>query len=473
MQKLIKLTMTLVLLLFIASTYAGAPLWTLIPDPNYPTTLSITPIDTATVVYTVTNQSRKTSTLVLQSIPGITQITTAGNCPNVFTLAYRQSCTLSLLIHGNLLRGNIHNGPVVCRQGSAFECYQPGFNDALNITLIPVPKYMITPIAGANGSISPFIPQTIPSDGSLTLRATPDSWYQVDQWLVDGNLAQKGGSTYTLSHIDANHTVEVTFTRIGNLFASTLAGDVYFSANNGLTWNTTTIPSPGFAINSLFATQSTLYAGSADGKVYHSTDNGLSWGATAAVPGATAVNSVYITIISNILTIYVGTQDGHVYYSNDGTTWNATSNPGAGAVNGLFITPANTLYVGSNDGNIYYSTNNGASWTQISGPEASSSVPVYNIYAANNQLYVNVRRTSSNSTLPPGTVDFEYTYTSNSLTNPSPVWSLLAQITYTLFVNADASAIYAGTQNGYVFSLTTGDELGYITNSPISSIFFF
>ena len=43
---------------------------------------------------------------------------------------------------------------------------------------------------------------------------------------------------------------------------------------------------------------------------------------------------------------------------------------------------------------------------------------------------------------------------------------------YSLFVNADGSVIDAGTQGGFVYSLSTGDELGFVTYSPINSLFF-
>jgi len=408
----------------------------------------------------------------MEPIAGITQITSGGNCPEVFRLAANQSCSLTLLVHGNQLSGNLIGGPVVCQQGNKLQCYQPGLANVLNITLIPLAKYLITPTAGINGTITPSTPQTVLAGSNLTFTATPAMGYQVDQWLVDDGIVQKGGSTFTLSHIDTNHTIEVTFTNGGTLYAGTENGAVYFSMDNGLTWNTTTIPSPGFGVNSIFVTPSTLYIGSADAKVYHSTNNGISWHATSAVPGGTPINSVWVVPVNNVLTIYAGTQDGNVYYSTDGTTWNVTAKPGTGAVNSLFITPTNTLYVGNGDGNIYYSLNLGSTWSTITGPTPNTPVPIQNLFAANNQLYINTRAISSNSTLPPGTVDFEYSYTSDSLTNANPMWSLLSQITYTLFVNSDASAIYAGTQDGYIFSLTTGDELGFITYSPITSLFF-
>ena len=471
MPKMVKVAVYLVTLLLNLSCYAGNPLWTITPNPDYPPQISLTSTNSTTIKYTITNNSHRPHTLVMKPIQGITQITSAGNCPSSFTLAYKQSCTLNLLVNGSLLSGNIYGGPIICQQGSMLECYQPSIANTLNIIFVPLAKYLITPLMRMNGVITPNTPQTVYAGTNLTFRAIPSVGYQVDRWLVDGGIAQKGGSTLTLSQIDANHTVEASFTRSGIIYAGTASGCVYFSTDNGLTWNASTPPSSGYSVNGVFANASTLYAASADGKVYYSTNNGSSWNATSAVSGNSPVNSVFV-LGNGSITIYCGTQDGHVYYSTDGSTWTATANPGTGAVNSLFITPTSTIYAGSQDGNVYYSLNNGTSWHLINGPETSSSVPVYNVFATNSQLYVNTRQTTSNDTLPPGTIDFEYTYASNSLTDANPIWSLLSQITYTLFVNADASLIYAGTQGGYVFSLTTGDELGFVTYSPITSLYF-
>ncbi|MCW8409622.1 hypothetical protein OQJ13_11635 [Legionella sp. PATHC035] len=465
-----QLLIAVIAFLFLTLSHAVKPVWTFTPDPNYPPTVSVTSIGSATIKYTITNQSRRTHTLSMKPITGITQVTSAGNCPNPFTLQGHQSCTLNLFVNGSALQNNIKEGPVVCEQGRILECYQPALANILNITLIPVTTYMITPSAGANGTINPNTPQTVIAGSSLTFTATPNSGYQVDEWVVDGGRAQKGGTTFTFANIDDNHTVEVTFTRVGTIYSGTAKGFVYFSTDNGLTWTATSVPSPGNAVNSVFATPSALYVGSADGKVYYSTNNGTSWTATNA-PGTSSVNSVFVTAAS---IIYTGTQEGTVYYSaNNGVSWTATTtNPGTGPINSIFLSTS-SIYVGSNDGNVYYSTNNGTNWNQIRGPEASVSVPVQNVFAVNGQLYVNTRQTSTNSTLPPGTINFEYAYFANSLTDPNPTWTLLSQITYTLFVNSDASLMHAGTQNGHVFSLTTGDDLGFITSSPITSLFFF
>ena len=72
--------------------------------------------------------------------------------------------------------------------------------------------YTVTPSAGANGTISPSTAQTVNYGSSLTFTATPSTGYTVNTWSLDGTVVQTGGTTYTLTNITANHTVNVTFT---------------------------------------------------------------------------------------------------------------------------------------------------------------------------------------------------------------------------------------------------------------------
>ncbi len=112
---------------------ADSPVWTLTPLTN--TTISILATDTVTVQYQVSNQSRKSHTLAMSSISGISQNTSAGRCANPFTLGYQQSCLLSLSVSGAALQGSVVGGPVICQQGNALQCYQPATADQLNISL--------------------------------------------------------------------------------------------------------------------------------------------------------------------------------------------------------------------------------------------------------------------------------------------------------------------------------------------------
>ena len=93
-------------------------------------------------------------------------------------------------------------------------CYQPSQADSLAIRLTqepPVQQYTVTSSADNNGSVNPSGPQTVNLGTTLTFSATPDTGYRVNQWLVDGTLAQTGGTTYQLTNITTNHRVIVTF----------------------------------------------------------------------------------------------------------------------------------------------------------------------------------------------------------------------------------------------------------------------
>lgn len=114
-------------------SYAGTPLWTF--TPLTATRLSIPSNDTATVQYTITNQSSRVHTLSMQSIQGITQTTTGlGICGNPFILTAKASCTLSLQVNGSQLTSPINDGPIVCEQGSSLQCYRPAPANILHIT---------------------------------------------------------------------------------------------------------------------------------------------------------------------------------------------------------------------------------------------------------------------------------------------------------------------------------------------------
>ena len=74
----------------------------------------------------------------------------------------------------------------------------------------PTTSYIVTPSAGANGSISPSSAATVTSGNSQTFTITPASGYQVANVLVDGTSVG-AVSTYTFSNVVANHTISATF----------------------------------------------------------------------------------------------------------------------------------------------------------------------------------------------------------------------------------------------------------------------
>ena len=71
-------------------------------------------------------------------------------------------------------------------------------------------QYTVIATAGPNGSVSPG-QITVNAGADLIFTATPDAGYEVALWELDGNAVQQGDSTFTISQIDADHRISVTF----------------------------------------------------------------------------------------------------------------------------------------------------------------------------------------------------------------------------------------------------------------------
>lgn len=153
MQLIRNISVGLSLFFVISTAYAAYPLWTFAPNINYPPQISINPSQTATVVYTVQNQSYKAKSLVMMPIPGIVQ---SFPCHLKPVGQPGSSCSLVLAVTGNALPSSgVHNGPVLCQTNSngtpnPNQCYRPSATDNLNITLT-------NPSVGVTITVNPFI----------------------------------------------------------------------------------------------------------------------------------------------------------------------------------------------------------------------------------------------------------------------------------------------------------------------------
>ncbi|CEK09226.1 IPT/TIG domain-containing protein [Legionella hackeliae] len=156
--------LVLLVLLIVFPTQAGIPLWTF--KPLTPTAVNVPSNSTAIIQYRITNRSSRLHVLRMRSIRGITQITAGpGICRGVFILRGKDSCILSLRVHGNQLTRPIVGGPIVCQQNSGSLCYQPKMEYILRITQKP-------PVTRATISVSGS-PLTLTANGTtgqLTIR---------------------------------------------------------------------------------------------------------------------------------------------------------------------------------------------------------------------------------------------------------------------------------------------------------------
>ncbi len=133
------------------------------------------------IKYQVTNHSKKTHTLMMQPITGISQITTTENCPNPFILGSKQSCILSLQIIGSALQDPIVAGPKVCEQGSRLMCYQPSHDHSLNITQ-GVAEYTVSgTITGLTGTV------TLLNNGADTTSISADDSFTFSTPITEGS----------------------------------------------------------------------------------------------------------------------------------------------------------------------------------------------------------------------------------------------------------------------------------------------
>ncbi|WP_133138036.1 hypothetical protein [Legionella rowbothamii] len=128
-QKTLFFSIIIFTLVLIRPAMASAPLWTY--EALTATAFSLSSSSNATIQYRVTNQSRRIHTLSMTPITGIT----ASGCVN--PLEFHQSCILTLQVNGNFLTKDVVGGPSLCQNGNPLMCYQPGFNEQLNIHLTP------------------------------------------------------------------------------------------------------------------------------------------------------------------------------------------------------------------------------------------------------------------------------------------------------------------------------------------------
>lgn len=111
-----------------------------------------------------------------------------------------------------------------------------------------IQTFTINASAGANGTISDDGDTVYNSGANATYTATPASNYEVDEWTVDGDVVQTGGTTYDFTNITADHTISVTFkTASGVLVAAGRETGVLpivaVSSDAGANWATKTITS--------------------------------------------------------------------------------------------------------------------------------------------------------------------------------------------------------------------------------------
>ncbi|ARB93264.1 fibronectin type III domain-containing protein [Legionella longbeachae] len=199
--RIAQLFITLSVFLVMAMAHAGNPVWTFAPVAGFPPTVTVDKMGSATVKYTVTNQSSRKHTLVMLPQRGISQVQPCQ-------LAPKGTCTLTLIVNGSLVPpSGISGGPALCQAKSngspnPNQCYRPSQGNELNIKTATIPgaPTQVTAVAGvASASVS----WVAPSDNggspiiSYTVVSNPQGYTCKTSGLTCTVQGLTNGTTYT------------------------------------------------------------------------------------------------------------------------------------------------------------------------------------------------------------------------------------------------------------------------------------
>ena len=176
-----------------------------------------------------------------------------------------------------------------------------------------------------------------------------------------------------------NYECDYSFTRSGpNILLATTNG-IYYSTNNGLTWNASNLNGDRISAFSIAANGNVAVAGVAEGVfpfqsgIHRSTNNGVTW---------TFVQNFFDDIIAlasdGIDHFYGGGFFGNYRSINNGLSFSAIGNgipPNTGGF-AIKVIGTNNVFIGNNEG-IYFSNNRGNSFVNAGqgfNPEPNNSV---------------------------------------------------------------------------------------------------
>ena len=120
----------------------------------------------------------------------------------------------------------------------------------------PPSTHTITASSSLGGFISPSGSVTVDDGANQLFTAYPSTGYYVDYWLLDGSIDQVGGSTYTVSNVTYNRTLQVVFRAVtytinansGPGGTISPSGSVTVSHGSNKTFNA--VPQEGYMVDS-------------------------------------------------------------------------------------------------------------------------------------------------------------------------------------------------------------------------------
>lgn len=200
-----------------------------------------------------------------------------------------------------------------------------------------------------------------------------------------------------------------------------IGSKIYISVDEGAHWSVTGNSIPWMNMQLLAASSTTLFVSSNDGLVshfnysfYRSTDDGANGTSSSIGLGNTSVNAVAFIGDSNI---YIGTNSG-VYISTDnGGIWKSAGLENIG-ISAICVasdgTGGRNIFAASRNG-VYLSTNNGVSWYSINSGLSDTVVTALSVYAKVAGVPVILAGTQGGRVFLSGNNGYDWTDMSNGL----------------------------------------------------------
>ncbi len=172
-----------------------------------------------------------------------------------------------------------------------------------------------------------------------------------------------------------------------NFIAATDQG-VYYSSNNGVSWNNTNISGTGYVAMGVAANGTTACAGvnrfTGNNEVYRSTNSGVTW----TVVFASGFDDFTCVAADGVDHFYVGSFESNYVSANNGSTWNPFGpgfSPGTGAFS--IAVKDNYVFAGNNTG-IYFSDDHAMSFTaENEGFDPDPNMSVQGIAISNDYVF--------------------------------------------------------------------------------------
>lgn len=171
-----------------------------------------------------------------------------------------------------------------------------------------------------------------------------------------------------------------------NLFAATVHGGVFKSADAGATWISLKNGLSGMQLfnTAVLVNNGKLFAGAIDQPMLSSNDQGISWSSNANI------GYLRVAFLGSANTVFAGGPKNYgaaVFKSNDnGATWFPSDNgfpPSSGVVTS-FVRVGDAVYAAHSDG-VYKSSDLGSSWSRL---PSSPPQDAQRLFASENFLYL-------------------------------------------------------------------------------------